>query len=195
MAIGELMTITEAGELYCMGYAAFRTKYYECARARKVTLKDVHELEKKSMMEDHQSRLELGESIRHFHRTSGDVTFTRVLEDPNPDFFSRFQPLVDGVETVSWERCAYFDAVSEGKHTMPDVSDKKIRRLQHLLYDLEKTLDPDHSAADPHSRDHCQRVARCAYSSCQGNLIYPSPDKKEVACVFAHRTAGVGQHY
>jgi hypothetical protein len=84
------------------------------------------------------------------HRTSGDVTLTRVLEDPNPDFFLWFQPLVDGVETVSWERCAYFSTVSEGEHTMPDVSDKKIRRLQHLLYDIEKTLDPDQSTADPH---------------------------------------------
>ena len=87
------MTVTEGGELYCMGYAAFRTKYHECASAWKVTFKDVHELERKSMMEDNQSRLELG------------------------DGRSR-----DGV----MGECAYFDTVSEGEHTMPDVSDKKI---------------------------------------------------------------------
>jgi hypothetical protein len=64
MAIGELMTVTERGELYCMGYTAFRTKYHECAITRKVTFKHVHEL-KKSMMEDNQTRLELGEGITH----------------------------------------------------------------------------------------------------------------------------------
>jgi hypothetical protein len=114
------------------------------------------------------------------------------LEDPNPDFKSWFQPIVQGVETVALARCAYLDAEGDSHQRVPD---QRVRKLQHLLFDLAQTLDPVLAAADAHyksgqsANDRCHRAKECSCSTCKDNEICPSPNNRKVYCPFDHRTS------
>ena len=116
-------------------------------------------------------------------------------EDPHPDFKSWFQPIVQGAEAVALARCAYLDAEGDLRQALIRVPDQRIRKLQHLLFDLAQTLDPELAAADAHyksgqsANDRCHRAEKCSCSMCKDNNICPSPDNGRLYCPFAHRAS------
>jgi hypothetical protein len=181
IAIGELMTVHDGTELYCMGYAAFRKAYHA------------------SVLKEKEAPISSGKAATEpMKQMPLQVTVAETnsdLEDPNPDFKSWFQPIVQGAETVALARCAYLDAEGGSHQTLPRVPDQRIRKLQHLLFDLAQTLDPALAAADAHyksgqsANDRCHRAEKCSCSTCKDNSICPSPDNGRLYCPFAHRTS------
>lgn len=184
IAIGELMTVHEGTELYCMGYAAFRKAYH----ASVVKEKEIPENTGKAATEV-LNQIPLNVTVAE--RISN-------LEDPNPDFKSWFQPIIKGTETISLARCAYLDAEDDPHQALPRVPDQKIRKLQHLLFDLAQTLDPALAVGDAHfmsgnkANDRCHRAEKCSCSTCKDNQTCPSPDNRRVNCTFPHRAGLTG---
>jgi hypothetical protein len=180
IAIGELMTVHEGSELYCMGYAAFRNAYHTSV----IKQKEDPETGGKAITE----------VVEGAKQLSLQVTVSDTFEDPNPDFKSWFKPIIDGAQTIAIARCASLDAGGDPDHTLGRVPDQKIRKLQHLLFDLAHTLDPALSAGDAHfmsgnsANDRCHRADKCSCSTCKDNQICPSPDNSKVHCAFQHRT-------
>jgi hypothetical protein len=183
IAIGESMTVHDGGELYCMGYAAFRKAYHtSVTNARETT-------------ETSGSNLTGGTGA--VKQILVQVTANETFEDPNPDFKSWFQPIINGAQTIALARCAYLDAGGDPQRNVERVPDQKIRKLQHLLFDLAQTLDPALSAGDAHfmsgnsANDRCHRADKCTCSTCKDNQICPSPDNHRVRCDFQHRSSFV----
>lgn len=181
IAIGELMTVHDGSELYCMGYAAFRKAYHTSV----ITENEA----------SHNSKGPITAVAEGAKQTPPQVTIAETFEDPNPDFKSWFQPIINGAQTIALARCAYLDAGGDMQQNLERVPDQKIRKLQHLLFDLAATLDPALSAGDAHfmsgnpANDRCHRADKCACSVCKGNQICPSPDNHRVRCAFQHRTS------
>jgi len=180
IAIGELMTVHDGTELYCMGYAAFREAYHASVLREKEAL-----ISRGKVATEPMKQMPLHVTVAETHSD---------LEDPNPDFKSWFQPIIQGAETVALARCAYLDAEGDSHQALLRVPDQRIRKLQHLLFDLAQTLDPALAAADAHyksgqsANDRCHRAEKCSCSTCKDNNICPSPDNGTFYCPFAHRT-------
>lgn len=188
IAIGEIMTIQDGTELYCMGYAAFRKAYHDNSAAGE---------------KDASNNSEGVKTLPNAEDGLNDD-----LEDPDPDFKSWFQPIIVGTETIAQARCAVIDTGESSYQVIPrgpnevfiSVPDQKIRILQHLLYDLAQTLDPALSAADAHykagqsANDRCHRADKCPCSACKDNNICPSPDNRRVNCQFGHGVPRSSEH-
>lgn len=115
LALGEIMTIKEDDEYYCMGYSAFDRKW-----------------------------------------TEDEV------------FRGWFKPLVDGIHEMGDAHCS----------DRP-IPDRRLRRLQHLLLQLIRQLDPKGQRVDASRHVPCRAAEDCVCSTC-GAVLGGNEKKGEV---------------
>jgi hypothetical protein len=104
-AIGEIMTVKEDGELYSIGFAAFRQKWRE-----------------------------------------------------ENAFREWFESLVEGLTTM---------AEAETKGSPTPIPDHRLRRLQHLLLQLMRILDPQGLRVNFGHNEPCVKADECVCSKCE----------------------------
>jgi hypothetical protein len=150
MAIGEVMTVRDSDELFCIGYAAFHQKWVGNGWAGAIGEGGGASLPTQAPAE----------------KTGGEDGEDGVdTQDAKADFWSgEFRP---------WFRSIIEDTITitEAKNESRDpVPDQRLRRLQHLLLDLIEVLDEHNvrSKADP-----CHRAMECNCSRCKGKTTCP----------------------
>jgi hypothetical protein len=138
MAIGEILTVKEGDEQYCMGYAEFKKAY--------------------------------------------ETSLGKHTDNANPTFNMWFSELTKGIVDVAESKASWL--VDGGPY--PEIPDRRMRCIQHLLIDLIEILNPERLGIDPKSKERCHRSKDCRCRTCEGNLVCPSPDNKRIPCTFSH---------
>ena len=160
MAIGELMTVKDGSELYCMGYAAFCKKWAESGGF--VTAGGMGEETGTSgvPVDGHDGQEENKEAgkIREVKEGHGDGKGEWIGE-----FRPWFRSIIKDVTTISLAR--------NDRHAR--VPDQRLRRLQHLLLDLIHILDKDGVRSEAIYTSPSHRAAICKCSQCDGKTACP----------------------
>ena len=161
MAIGELMTVSEGIELYCMGSAAFFHRYKQGL--------------------NHQSLREELNYGTHGHPSSRTSHHQEELayQDQNEglqissqEFRDWFRPLIVGINEIASAKRSLAD----------EAPDQRMRRLQHLLLDLMEILDLEHSGIGSGYTSRCHRARICSCTKCQGSQACPCSIDQKSEC-------------
>ena len=191
LAVGELMTVSDGNELFCMGHAAFCHKHKDEI--------DAEALEKELNRDTDPALLS-----RTSHRQEHEITpshhdSTPELSSPlslSQEFRNWFRPLILGVNIIASEKVWQFEATrnplfTRGSHSREKVAigdgvpDQRMERLQHLLLDLMEILDLEKSGVEGANTDRCHRALRCDCTKCHGTEACPCPARRKNRCRFA----------
>jgi len=166
-AIGEMMTTKDAGELFCIGYAAFHKKWGGGYLGG--TVGGAREISGTIGAPGPGEDGEDGEDIQE----DDGVQVGRVGvvgedgEDRGNTWSGEFRPwfrsIVEGVAEIAKAR-------DEGRATIPD---QRLRRLQHLLLDLIGILDEKGLRTEAKYTHRCHRAKICDCSKCIGKTACP----------------------
>lgn len=186
-AIGELMTVSEGPELYCMGNAAFSHKFKDNISDEELQ----KELECHSFLSPAPSRKE--EPKRSTHKeVTGNVPFLaqpphgkdEVLHSDHKqsprdissqEFRHWFRPLIIGTNKIAWAKLTRNDS----------ALDQRMRQLQHLLLDLMEVLDLKQSGIPSEYTGRCHRAFQCNCGLCKGTKACPCSPRRKDKCPFA----------
>jgi hypothetical protein len=162
-AIGELMTVSEGNELYCMGNAAF-----------------CHKIKDGISPEALQTELERGTDNKFLSRASSHKeesappTHDVPPHNPSQEFRNWFRPLIVGTNAIASQK------LSRGEN----VQDQRMRRLQHLLLELMEILDLEQSGIGGENTGRCHRAVICSCIKCRGTKACPCGPKQKDRCSF-----------
>jgi len=144
MAIGEVMTVKDGVDLFCIGYATFRQKW----------------------MENRQVRA-MGELAEASGTSQAPVVgqvdeVTEGVEDGG-EFQLWFDSIVEGITKIA--------KAKNEQHVI--VPDQRLRRLQHLTLDLINILDPKGLRSEAKWTGPCHRAETCKCSRCAKETACP----------------------
>jgi hypothetical protein len=161
MAIGELMTVKEDQELYCIGYAAFSKRCAGIGEAtRKIRVPPTDGVDG----DDEHGDISTVREAKESQRNTVDVS--------RQEFQSWFRSIIRDVRHIS-------EAKTQGRDRIPD---QRLRRLQHLLLDLIHVLDEKSMRSEAKYTKRCHRAAICECSQCKGNSACPCTGKEKAKC-------------
>jgi hypothetical protein len=162
MAVGEVMTVREDGELLCMGYAAFYQKWKDDASVYGAT-GGMGQLTGTSLPVPVDGKN--GESENDKVGKAGEVE--ECNKDPEDEWSGEFRPwfrpIIEGVTKIAIAKTE--------RHAK--VPDQRLRRLQHLLLDLIHFLDETGVRSEAIYTSPCHRAIMCECSRCKGKTACP----------------------
>ena len=164
MAIGELMTVKEGSELYCMGYAAFRRKWAGLGGAG--TKEEKSTVTGTNHVPTHGKDGADGvERIGNVGETNGSQQEWK--SDGSGEFRQWFHSIKEDVVHIAITK----------RERRAKIPDQRLRRLQHRLLDLIRLLDEENSRSEADFTTPCHRAATCKCLKCEGKTACPCQHK------------------
>ena len=166
MVIGEIMTISKGDDLSPMGYGAFHQRWAE-SRLNTNDQVEADSARKSAQGSDQQVGTSSARTCAQESdwRVDSISPSQRVFTDTKglADFREWFRPIVEGVVDVAEAQKAVRDRGGEDFSSVPD---QRMRRLQHRLVDLIKTLDPKALRSEARFTTKAKRADVCCCKDC-----------------------------